>query len=388
MIRTGDQRFIKELNKSITINLIRRKSPISRSQISVESGLNKATVSSLIDELIADGLVVELGPGHSSVGRRPVMLGFNGTAGYTIGVELGIDYVRALTTDLAGNVVLSEETGAPSSTNVQDVVAALASLIQRISSRTPSSSLGIIGVGIGVPGLVDFTNGMVLNAPNLGWANVPLKSYLETHLDIPIYIDNEANTGALAEHMFGRGKQISNFVYLSIATGIGTGIIINGNLVRGSEGTAGEFGHMVLETQGLRCSCGNRGCLEMYASEKALVAKYQQISGESLPTHDILARLAQGDAFAFQAIQAIAQYLGVGINNIVNALNPDLVLIGNRMSAAGNWLIPQIEQIVGRASLRTPPSRVKVEVASLGRDATAVGAGALVINEYFAGPIQ
>ncbi|WP_198850674.1 ROK family transcriptional regulator [Alicyclobacillus sp. SO9] len=388
MIRTGDQAFIKELNKSITINLIRRRSPISRSQISVESGLNKATVSSLIDELISEGLVIELGPGHSSVGRRPVMLGFNGSAGHTIGVELGVDYVRALSTDLAGNIALSEETKSPDAGNIQETIASLANLVKEIIAKTPPSRLGIIGAGIGVPGMVDFSNGTVLNAPNLGWFNVPLKSYLETHLNIPIFIDNEANTGTLAEKMFGHGKQVSNFIYLSVSTGIGTGIMINDNLVRGSHGTAGEFGHMVVETQGLRCSCGNRGCLEMYASEKALVTKYQQLSGRTLPTPEIISLLSQGDAMAFQSVQSVGQYLGIGINNIINGLNPTLVIIGNHFSTLGSWVIPQIEQIIGNSTLRTPPSQVRVEVASLGRDATSVGAAALAINEYFAGPIH
>jgi glucokinase-like ROK family protein len=409
-MRTGDQAFIKELNKSITMNLIREKSPISRTQISSESGLNKATVSSLIDELISEGLVVELGPGHSSVGRRPVMLGFNGNAGYAIGVELGVDYIRVLAMNLAGEVtsfkeipLSSSETTAKdtahtitstgtstntSTTNVLDVVKSIADCITDITSNLPSSSVGIIGVGIGVPGLVDFSQGIVLNAPNLQWEDVPLRAYLEANIHLPIFIDNEANAGALAEQLFGKGKDVSDFVYLSIGTGIGTGIIVNGNLVRGNEGTAGEFGHMVIEAQGLRCSCGNRGCLEMYASEKALVTKYKQISGLFRTGKEIISELSSGDSSALEAIQSIGQYLGTGIHNIINGLNPALIVIGNRMSEADDWLLRPIEQVIRNSGSKFYRSKVKVETSSLGRNATARGAASLIINQYFSGPIE
>ncbi|QRF22419.1 ROK family protein [Alicyclobacillus sp. TC] len=201
-MRTGDQTLIKELNKNIIMNLIRNQSPISRAQISVESGLNKATVSSIVDEFIQEGLVIELGPARSAIGRRPRMLGFNATAGYAIGVELGIEYVHVLTVDLAGRVVSSHESPLPT-TDVRSVVAEIVACIKEEISNIPDSDLGIIGVGLGVPGLVDFSSGNVLYSPNLGWSDVPLRAYLEAHINLPIFIDNEANTGALAEQLFG-----------------------------------------------------------------------------------------------------------------------------------------------------------------------------------------
>lgn len=385
-MRTGDQALIKELNKSIIMSLVRSHSPISRAQISVESGLNKATVSSIVDEFIQEGLVIELGPARSAVGRRPRMLGFNATAGYAIGVELGIDYVRALTVDLAGRVVSTSESPLPPTTDVRSIVSEVVARIDAEVKNTPGSELGIIGVGLGVPGLVDFASGNVLYAPNLGWSDVPLRAYLEAHIDLPIFIDNEANTGALAEQLFGVGTADENASYFSVGAGIGVGIIMNHNLIRGSGGTAGEFGHMIVEARGLRCSCGSRGCLEMYASTRALVSKYAQLAGATVPFEEVIRRLYDGDKRAEEAVDSVGRYLGMGISNVINGLNPSLVVIGNRLSEAGEFLLNPVKEVIHNSALGVPASQARVELSSLGRNATATGAASLALNDYFQGP--
>ncbi|MCL6454274.1 MAG: ROK family protein [Alicyclobacillus sp.] len=384
-MRTGDQALIKELNKNIIMNLIRNQSPISRAQISVESGLNKATVSSIVDELIHDGLVTELGPARSAIGRRPLMLGFNATAGYAIGVELGIEYVHVLTVDLAGRIVSSHESPLPA-TDVGSVISEIAAHIEDEVSKTPASALGIIGVGVGVPGLVDFASGTILYAPNLNWSDVPMRTLLEERVDLPVFVDNEANTGALAEQLFGVGTEDENAVYFSVGTGIGVGVILNRTLIRGSGGTAGEFGHMIVEAGGLRCSCGSRGCLEMYASTRALVSKYAQIAGAGASFDDVIRRIRDGETLAVQAVDSVGRYLGIGISNVINGLNPSLVVIGNRMSEAGKRLLRPVHEMIRNAALGVPASHARVELSSLGRNATATGAASLALNDFFQGP--
>ncbi|WP_026961739.1 ROK family transcriptional regulator [Alicyclobacillus herbarius] len=386
MKRTGDQAFIKELNKSIVLNLLRFQSPISRTQISVQTGLNKATVSSIVEELIQEDLVLEVGRGHTRVGRRPVLLLFNARAGYVIGVDLGVDYVRVLATDLAGEIAGAREFRLTDNRTPQHVVESIVRGVHELKAELPRSPHGIIGVGVGVPGLVDFSHGIVLNAPNLAWRDVHLGALLENYLSLPVYVDNEANTGALGEKLFGVGKEASNLIYISVGTGIGTGIIVNNELVRGSQGIAGEFGHMTIEAQGLKCSCGNHGCLEMYASERALVQKYRHLTGLTLPTEDILARLKTGDADALQAIQTVGQYLGIGVANLAGGLNPSLILVGNRLASAGEWLLRPIEQTVQNRCFTMPYTQLRIQASSLGRNACAVGAASLVLHEYFAGP--
>ncbi|WP_157067026.1 ROK family protein, partial [Alicyclobacillus shizuokensis] len=212
MKRTGDQAFIKELNKSIVLNLLRFHSPISRTQISVQTGLNKATVSSIVEELIHEDLVLEIGRGHTRVGRRPVLLLFNARAGYVVGVDLGVDYVRVIVSDLSGEIVAAREFPLTDNKGPQQMVESIVRAVADLKAALPPSSLGLIGIGVGVPGLVDYSHGIVLNAPNLAWRDVHLGALLENYLNLPVYVDNEANTGALGEKLFGIGKEVSDLI--------------------------------------------------------------------------------------------------------------------------------------------------------------------------------
>lgn len=388
MTRTGDQALIKELNQSIVLNFLRFHSPISRAQISKRTGLNKATVSSIVDGLIEDGLVLEVGHGHTGVGRRPVLLDFNAALGYAIGVDLGVDYLRMVVTDLSAKIISVSNVecnllDAPPATSLSTI----SKLIQDVISSVPDSKLGVIGVGIGVPALVDYSRGIVLNAPNLKWYNVHLKAVLENHLRLPVLVDNEANAGALGEKLFGSGRQVSDLVYISTGVGIGTGVIVRNELVRGAHGVAGEFGHMTIEVNGLKCTCGNNGCLEMYASEKALVNKYYHLTGKTVTGRDIIQLLSDRDPSALEAIQATARYLGVGISNLLNGLNPDLIIIGNRLSEAQESILRPIEDVVKARCFTMSYTNTRIEVSSLGRDACAVGAASLILHKYFESPL-
>ncbi|SFU45475.1 ROK family transcriptional regulator [Alicyclobacillus macrosporangiidus] len=386
MTRTGDQAFIKALNRSIVLNLIRTQSPISRTQIAKITGLNKATVSALVDELIQDNLVQEVGHGHARVGRRPVLLLFNADAGHVIGMDLGVNYIRVLATDLAARARHAYESPLDPSASVETNLRLVVDMVRKAAEALPPSSLGIVGIGIGVPGLVDYDTGTVINAPNLRWSDLPLRERLERELQMPVFVDNEANAGALGEKLFGSGKDVSDLVYVSVGIGIGTGIIVGGELMRGRRGLAGEFGHMTVETAGARCSCGNTGCLELYASEAAVEQMYLRESGRPAKLAEIQERLAENDAAAISAVQAAGYYLGVGVANIINGLNPSMVVIGNRVAQFGDWLLRPVEQAVQNRSFVARNSATPIRISSLGRDAIAVGAAALVLHHYFSGP--
>lgn len=388
MTRTGDQAFIKELNLAIVLNLLRFQGTVSRTQIAKLTGLNKATVSSLVDELISSQLVMEVGRAPSQVGRRPILLLFNANAGFVVGIDLGVDFARVVATDLSGQVTQARECHLSHPKNPQTVIGQLVEQIQAVITQLPPSPLGVVGVGVGVPALVDYTRGIVINAPNLGWRDVHLKALLESYSNLPVYVDNEANAGALGEKLRGAGKDVSDLVYISAGVGIGAGIIVNHELIRGAQGMAGEFGHMTVEPQGFRCDCGNQGCWEMYASEKALVDQYRRLSGRQLTSEAILALAEENETFALEALQAVGQYLGIGIANILNGLNPSLVLIGNRLGRAGNRLLGPVLQAVQSRCFIAPYAGVKVQMSALGPDACAIGAASLVLHEYFAGPMS
>lgn len=380
---TGDLSLVKKINKSLVLDYIRTHSPISRAKIAEMSGLTKATVSSLVNELIESDLTYEIGVGQSSGGRKPMMLLFNGTAGYAVGIDLGVNYIFAALTDLNGTIV-EEHRVSHRNESIEQVFAKLTECIREIISRAPQSTYGIVGIGIGIPGISD-EDGNVLFAPNLGWNNVPLQSMLAEQFDIPVVIDNEANTGAVGEKQFGVGKSASHLVYISIGMGIGTGIIINHELYRGASGFSGELGHMSIQFDGRKCSCGNNGCWELYASELALLELARTELGISDITVEALLKLAdKGDTVAIRLFERLARYLSAGIVSIINGFNPELIIIGGRLADARKWLREPMLASLEQRSLPYPRAHLNVQFSELGIRATVLGACSFAITKFFA----
>ncbi|MEK8129256.1 ROK family transcriptional regulator [Paenibacillus filicis] len=385
---TGDHQLIKKINKYLVLDTIRRQFPISRADISARTGLNKATVSALVNELIESSFASETGLGESSGGRKPVMLLFNERAGFAIGVDLGVNYMLAMITDLSGAVVKKKridiaelEAGA--------LTDKLKKTIRGLMPHVPASPYGVIGIGIGVPGLVD-DQGSVLSAPNLGWTDVPLQSILAEEFGVDVVIDNEANAGALGEKEFGAGRDVSNLLYISVGMGIGAGIILNDTLYRGFSGFSGEVGHMALAQDGPLCGCGNRGCWETFASEKALLvnarAAYDDAADAdaAAPNLDTLLSLArQGDPEARRLFADTGRWLGTGIANLVNVFNPELIVIGNRMSLASAWIGEAVYETLDSRSLAFHRSRASVAYSQLGHSSAALGAASMAIQRFF-----
>ncbi|MBA4493988.1 ROK family protein [Paenactinomyces guangxiensis] len=381
---TGDQHLIKKINKSIVFETIRQKHPVSRAQISELTNLNKGTVSSLVKELIDDNLVYEIGPGQSSGGRRPVMLLFNHVAGYSIGVDLGVNYILTVLTDLEGNLV-REKTTALHDLSFEAIISTLFQSIRTMISQAPDSPRGIVGIGIGVPGIVDET-GTILFAPNLGWKNVNLAEMIRDEFHLPVTIHNEANAGAMGEHIFGAGKGVENLVYISVGIGIGTGIIINNALYGGTAGFSGEMGHFVIESHGKKCRCGNRGCWELYASERAFLDQAKSLSAAEAEDGDIdlfIQAANEGNGDVIRLFNQVGEYLGIGLTNIVNTFNPELIIIGNRFAKAEKWISNPIHRVIESRSLPYHRAQLRIAFSSLGTYSTALGASSFAIANFF-----
>jgi predicted NBD/HSP70 family sugar kinase len=383
---TGDLNLVKKLNTSIVLDVIHREYPVSRARISEITGLTKATVSSLVNDLIQSHMVNESGMGESSGGRKPVMLLFNKSAGYAIGIDLDIHFIRGVLTDLEGNIV--DET----QQNLQDlsvgsVVEEVKACIRLLIKRAPQSHYGITGIGIGVPGMVNEA-GLILFAPNLGWENVDIRAMISEEFAIPVILDNEANAGAVGEKQFGAGKTTSNLIYVSVGVGIGTGIIIKNELYRGFSGISGEIGHVTIDAHGKKCRCGNIGCWELYASEIALLEKAKTLSNVSAlksSSIDALIHLAEdGNKEVIQLLQQTGQYLGMGIVNIMNTFNPELIIIGSRLTAAEPWLLKPILQVIDERSFPYSRREMRIEFSSLSGYSTVMGAAHFAIANFFA----
>lgn len=382
---TGDLHLMKKLNKSIILETIIAESPVSRAAISEKTGLNKATVSNLVTELIESQLVYETGPGASSGGRKPVMLLFNNEAGYAIGVDLGVNYILTMLTDLKGQIV--KERRVPlTDLQYEQTLQQLIEAIRWAISSAPDSPYGIVGIGIGVPGLVD-PNGLILSAPNLKWRKVDIKSAIEQEFELPVTIDNEANVGALGEKSYGEYQTARDMIYVSAGIGIGVGIVVNNTLYRGFSGFSGEMGHMTIHMDGLPCSCGNRGCWELYASENALLSRaaaYLQEQSQELSLDALVSLAERGDEGIIQLFREVGYYLGIGIANVINTFNPELVVIGNRLSLIKPWMEASMLECVEQRSLQYHHRRVQIVFSKLAMKSAAVGAAELAIKAFFA----
>ncbi|MEI3599251.1 MULTISPECIES: ROK family transcriptional regulator [unclassified Oceanobacillus] len=387
LLRTGDQSLVKKINKSIVFQTIKNRGPISRAQVAKETGLNKATVSTMVAELIKESFVQEIGAGKSSGGRKPVMLYFNHTAGYSIGIDLGVNYVLGVLTDLSGNIIEQTTIGLHS-LRVDNVTENIFSVIEKLIRNTPESQYGVIGIGVGAPGQID-PDEKIQFAPNLKWKDVDLKRIIEERFSIPTFIENEANAGAYGEQLHGAGQNLPNQIYISIGIGIGTGIVINNQLYKGSSGISGEMGHFTIDSSGRRCSCGNRGCWELYASESAFInmAKQHNVLNEDVDVEfelDYLFEEAQkGNGEVLQLLNILGEYTGVGITNIINTFNPDAIIIGNRMARFKNWLINPIDRILEERLSVYHHQNTEIRFSTLDNLSTALGATSIAITYFF-----
>lgn len=384
---TGDLNLVKKINKSIVLELLQKHSPVSRASVAKMTGLTKATVSTLVAELIDEHLLFEIGTGESSGGRKPVMLVFRQDAGYAVGIDLGVNYIHAVLTDLKGDIVQEKRASLKGgSLSAERILSELKKSIRQLMELAPPSPYGVVGIGIGVPGITD-DKGTVLFAPNLGWRNVPLQELLEEEFRVPVTIDNEANAGAVGEKEFGAGQDASNLIYISVGIGIGTGIILKNELYRGASGYSGEMGHISIQADGKPCRCGNIGCWELYASENALLEEATELLGDGkgdLDLEDLVAQAEAGNEKAVALFDKTGHYLGVGITNIINIFNPELIIVGNRFAGAERWMGPSIQHVIDTRALPYHKERMRLEFAGLGLRSCVTGASSFAVSRFFA----
>ncbi len=401
--RTGDQTLIREINLSIILNALRDHPPLSRAALAVATGLNKTTVSSLVQQLIDAGFVGETGVGKNITGRPGILLQLNPQAGGIIGAELGVDFISVVLTDFAARVIWRHQERTDRREHQETILRRAMANIQGAVEQARSHSLSILGMALGVPGLVDGESGMLLYAPNLHWENVPLRQMLRTRFNFPVFVDNEASIAAFGETYFGVARGLRNVLYVSAGVGIGGGLVLDGRLYPGGAGFAGEVGHMTLEPDGLLCECGNRGCWETLASQSAVfrriheavaagemssLARFKNGKREHLTIPIVVRAAEDGDLVARRALTDTARYLGIGLANLVNAFNPEMIVFGGILSLAKEYIIPVIQQTISERALRWASRSTQIVIAAYGSDACVMGAVAMVYDEMLRQPLQ
>ncbi len=266
---------MREINRSVILNLIKTNGPISRADIANRIGLSPATVTSITGILIDEDLIFEKETGDSSGGRPPILLDLNPRGGFVIGIKLMEMQAVAALTDLNATVLQKIKSDIKSK-EPREVVECLVQLVHDLIRDGGIPQERLLGVGIGLAGVVDSTRGILRKSPFLGWKDVPLRQLMQERLNVPIFLDNDVNTLTLGEKWLDDGVHVDDFIVVTVGRGIGMGIVLNGQIFRGSAGGAGEFGHLVINPEGPLCDCGNRGCLESYLGEGALLKQAQK----------------------------------------------------------------------------------------------------------------
>lgn len=384
MVRTWNQYVVKQENKTLVLTTIMNHTPISRANVAKITGLNKGTVSSLVSELIDEELVKETGPGKSSGGRRPVMLLFNGEAGYSVSIELGVGYILGVVSNLKGEII-SEKNIPLKITHFQTVFPIMINLIKELMKEVPKCRYGVIGIGVGVPAVVS-QQGRILLAPNLNWKNIELKKELAAIFDLPVAVENEANAGAYGEMRYGSSQDSKHTIYTSFGIGIGVGMILDGKLYRGLNGLAGELGHMTIVKDGKACRCGNVGCWERYASEQALIDEGIDrgfiSETEEKPFNHLVKLASDGHMEVIELFEKIGTYIAIGLTNCINIFNPEHVIVGNTLIQAKEWIYPIIENYIAKHAIGFHQNKLKVDSAKLGAYSTVSGMVAFTVEKF------
>lgn len=379
-IRTGSKHLIREINQAIVLDAVRAGRSLSRTDIARQTGLGLPTVSGITAELIDAGLLVEGGTGKSAGGRRPVMLSLNASAGYVVGVKVTEVEVISVLTDLDANVV-DRHVEVLRDQSVDDVVGAVARCVVRL---TPSAGgRPVHGVGVGLAGVIDRNRGIVRHATYSTWPTVDLGSVLEARLALPVVVDNDVNALVAAEQWFGVGRDVADFVAVSVGRGIGLGMVLDGRLYRGAHGGAGELGHTKVDPDGPTCPCGQRGCLEAVAGEPAIARRVSEASGRRLTITDVLELAARDDATAVGALRDAGHRLGVAIGNLVNILNPRLVVLAGEGTRASPFLLDSLQQALHDTTFDGLLDELELVVEPWDDEAWARGAASLVLGELF-----
>lgn len=369
----GSQELIRDMNYRNILETIIRKGNISRADLAKELGLTKATVSSQVQTLLTEGLAEETGSFRTSKGRRPILLKFCGSQAHVLSLDIGLRNINLLLSDLLGQNCYSRQV--LWNQEREQLLPVLKRTIQDIFSYPRKEHQRIVGICLGIHGVVHKDD--ILFTPYYDLEHAPLKEELERCFSLPVFIENEANLSALGEKTFSFG--VSNLVNISVHSGIGLGIIMDGQLYTGFNGFAGEFGHTIAEPQGRPCPCGNRGCLEQYASEAAILRKYNQLKNTSACTiDDLVADYRRKEGAALFAIEDFVTYMALGINNIVNIFNPQLIVINSTITA----YLPDVTERI-HAKLKNRMSRqCRIVPSTLQDTATLLGGVCLVSRHY------
>jgi predicted NBD/HSP70 family sugar kinase len=396
---------LRHLNRARVLRRLHAAGPATRSELVAFTGLNRSTIGVVVTELVEAGLVLEQAGQPGQVGRPSLRVVPNPESAVVVTLDLRVGRTVAALVGVGGAVLARMEQRHPRSYAPEVAVRTLVSIVADLLEQGPPDAVWA-GVGVGVPGTVEHRTGRVHNAPNLGWSEVPFAEMLREGLierfgPVPsVVVGNDADLGAIAEHVRGRGVDCRNLVYVTADVGVGGGVIVDGRPLIGAGGIRGEVGHMVVDPRGAQCRCGARGCWETVIGTDAILraarvkvrdaevadAIGEGAGGDDADLDDICVRAAAGDALALSAVEVTGEWIGIGLANLVNILDPDVIVLGGHLRLLYPLVSDMVEERVALA-LPSSSTRVQITVPELGGDSTLLGAAETAFEELLADPL-
>ena len=383
---SGSLRSLRELNRGRVVNALRERGRASRAEIARATGLSRSTVSSIVSDLIESGLLTEerdaLGVAHGEAGGRPpVLLSLDPSAGLAVGIDFGHTHLRVAVSDLSHEVLAETRRELDVDHSADQGLDAAVELVDQVLNEAKVERNAVLGVGMGLPGPINSSTRTVGSSSILpGWVGVDAAAEMQRRLRLPVHVENDANLGALAEYVWGSGRGHSDVIYIKLSSGVGAGLLLGGRLHEGAGGTAGEIGHTPAQQGTAICRCGSRGCLETVASARAIAEQLGASRGEPVSTQELLRLTAEGDPAADRLIAEAGREIGVALAGLCNLINPDCVIIGGDLSAAGELITEPIFESIRRYAITNAAEQVTVVAGVLGERAELLGALALVLH--------
>jgi predicted NBD/HSP70 family sugar kinase len=377
-VGSGSLESLRERNRRELLDTLRRHGSASRADLARLTGLSRSTVSTLVSELQAAGMIKEHEPADGRVsqqGRPPTLLTLDRSAGLVLGIDFGHEHVHVAIADLSRTILAERVHELDVDRSAAQALDAAVDLADQVVEAAEVERDRILCVGVGLSGPIDGSAGTVHAGKILpGWAGVRPVDELAARLSLRVHLDNDANLGALAEVTLGAGIGARDAIYIMVSGGVGAGLILGGELYRGSGGTAGELGHVLVDETGPICRCGNRGCLEMMAGGRAIIELLRPSHGDDLSLDAIIALVEEGDSGARRAIADAGRVLGRSVAAVVNSFNPELVVVGGKLSAAGDVLLDPLREAVHRYAIPSAAEDVRITRGVLGDRAEVLGA--------------
>ncbi|MGW1540764.1 ROK family transcriptional regulator [Streptomyces sp. NPDC002309] len=390
-MRRGTSRDIRTANRYEVLRQIIAESPTSRQELAAATGLSLATVATLIGELLDLGMITEVGFEDSAGGRPRGLVAVDASGGALIGVDIAETYVHAELFDLALNVLARADAALlPGERRPEQVVGHVAAAVGSVVAQAGVEDARVLGVGVSVPGQVDRDTGVSEYAPNWDWHDVPLLDLLAEHLSYPLHLDNPLRASAVAELWFGAARGRADAVVVNLGTGVGAGLILGGGLHRGVSNSAGEWGHTTLVLDGRPCHCGNHGCVETYVGAPGIMRHLRESDpdspllhpGDQTATVAALARAAGArDPVAVKVVQETARHLAAGIADLINLLNPEVVVLSSWVAASlGQPLLTEVRAAVARHALGRPLAATEIVLSPIPTDPVSLGAATFALE--------